>query len=599
MKAAANKNDLSFSHKISRKMLLRICRYFLPFRKQIVFLLITLCLTTLAGLLPPLLIQNIVDKALPNKNMHLLTMLVLSSVGAILCSGLLNVLQSFLNTHISQNIVYDIKNQMYEHLQKMPLQFFSNVKQGEIFTRMTSDITGVQGIFSNTIVNSISNFLVLFSTAVTLLLLNWKLATLSLIMLPLFVLPTRKMGGILGKVTKQKQEKISDQNEIIQETLSIDGYKLMKLFNQDARELNKFEKNNREATLLQIKETMNGRWFMMMVSTFTNLGPILIYFYGGYLFIEGELTIGAIVSFVTLLGRLFSPVGQLADLYVNLIQSFALFERIFEYFDINTQDDKKSSSTPKSKAAPEIAFKNVQFSYQKDRQTLHNISFKLTPGTVTALVGPSGSGKSTITNLITRLYEIDTGRITFDDIDIRSLPLHLLRSQIGAVTQDSYLFNGTIKENLLYSRSTATDREIIEACKLAYIHEFIMKLPERYNTMVGNRGVKLSGGEKQRISIARVFLKNPSIIILDEATSSLDATSEHFIQEATYNLLKNKTSIIIAHRLSTIMAADKILVVKDGRIIEEGKHDELIGARGVYRDLFEKQHEEGARDCFK
>ncbi|QWU13286.1 ATP-binding cassette, subfamily B [Paenibacillus sophorae] len=573
----------------SKAMLLRIYRYFLPYWKQTLVVLAILILTSLLGLLPPLLIQQIVDHALPGKDLRLLVFLVTASLGATVASGLLGVLQSYLNSFISQNIVYDMKNQMYRHLQGMPLQFFSNVKQGEVITRMTSDISGIQGVFSGTIVNFASNLLVLISTAVTLFLMNWKLALVSVLVVPLFVAPTRKMGSVRWKLAKQTQEKISEQNHIIEETLSLSGYMLMKLFTREDTEQSRFREVSLATTRLQIRESMAGRWFMMLVSTFASIGPMLIYLYGGYLFIQGEITVGAIIAFVALLGRLYSPVGQLTNLYVDIKRSVALFERIFDYFDMEPQIVDSPHAVSLNEANSGIEFQNVSFAYQQGKAALRDISFKAGPGTMTALVGPSGAGKTTITNLIPRLYDTDSGSIRIGSADITSLTLKSLRSNIGLVTQDTYLFNGTIRENLLYAVGEADENKMVEACKAAYIHDFIMELPDGYDTVVGNRGIKLSGGEKQRISIARVLLKNPSIIIMDEATSSLDTVSEFYVQEAMAVLLKNKTSLVIAHRLSTILAADNILVVSEGKIVEEGKHEQLLEKNGVYKDLYDKQ----------
>lgn len=587
-------DDGSPKPNLSKKMLIRISKYFIPYWKQTALVIVILLLTSFLGLLPPLLIQHIVDRALPNKDMTMLVVLVLASLGTTIASGLLGVLQNYLNTYISQNIVYDMKNQMYHHLQQMPLQFFGSVKQGEVITRMTSDISGIQGVFNTNVVNLISNVFVLGTTSVTLILLNWKLALLGMFIVPLFIVPTRKMGKIRWKLAKQTQEKMSEQNHIIQETLSISGYMLMKLFNREKKEYQSFQAVNSESTRLQIKESTAGRWFMMLMTTFTSIGPMLIYLYGGYLFIQGEITIGGIIGFVALLGRFYSPVGQMTNLYVNLKRSVALFERIFDYFDMKPDIVDKPNAVQLDTAKQDIEFRDVCFAYQEDKPALRNVSFTAATGTMTALVGPSGAGKTTITNLIPRLYDLDSGCIRIGGKDIRDFTLDSLRSQIGLVTQDSYLFNGTIKENLLYANDRATDQEIMDACQAAFIHDSIMQFPDGYDTLVGNRGIKLSGGEKQRISIARVLLKNPAIIIMDEATSSLDTVSEYYIQQAMHRLLRNKTSIVIAHRLSTIMAADKILVLQDGAIVEEGHHEELLGKEGVYKELYDKQFERKA-----
>ncbi|WNS45661.1 ABC transporter ATP-binding protein [Paenibacillus sp. MMS20-IR301] len=574
---------------ISKALLLRIIRYFLPYWKMTLLVMLVLGISAVLGLLPPILIQQIIDRALPDKNLQLLVLLVLASLATTVVSGLLGVLQNYLNSFISQNIVHDMKNQMYRHLQSMPLSFFSGVRQGEVITRMTSDISGIQGVFNSTIVNFASNLFILVSTAATLFFMNWKLALLGVLVIPLFIVPTRKMGNVRWKLAKETQEKISEQNQIIQETLSLSGYMLMKLFTREEAELSAFRTVNAQATRLQIRESMAGRWFMMVLTTFTSIGPLLIYLYGGYLFIQGELTIGAIITFVALLGRLYGPVLQMTNLYVDVKRSVALFERIFDYFDMDPLITDQPLALPGNADGADIVFDHAEFAYQPGKPALRGISFTAAAGSLTALVGPSGAGKTTITNLIPRLYELDSGAIRIGGTDIREFTLQSLRSQIGLVTQDTYLFNGTIRDNLLYASAGATEPEIIAACEAAYIHDFIMKLPDGYDTMVGNRGIKLSGGEKQRISIARVLLKNPPVIIMDEATSSLDTVSEYYIQQAMHKLLQGKTSIVIAHRLSTIMAADTILVIQDGAIVESGPHESLLAEHGVYRDLYNKQ----------
>lgn len=574
---------------ITKAMLARISAYFLPYWKQTIVVLLILLLSSGLGLLPPIFVQHIVDDALPNKDMRLLAELVLISLAATVASGLLGVLQSYLNSYISQNIVYDMKNQMYRHLQKMPMQFYSNVKQGEVITRMTSDISGIQGVFNSTVVNFASNLFILVTTVGTLFVMNWKLAVLGICVIPLFLVPTRKMGRLRWKIAKQTQEKMSEQNHIIQETLSISGYLLMKLFTKEKKEYEGFQAVNAETARLQIRESMAGRWFMMMLSTFTSIGPMLIYLYGGYLYIQGEISVGEIISFVALLGRIYGPFGQMTNLYVDINRSIALFERIFDYFDMEPVIVNEPGARPLDISGQDIVFEDVSFAYKKDKPALQHVSFTAAAGTMTALVGPSGAGKTTITNLLPRLYERTSGSIRIGGTDIRDLTLESLRSQIGLVTQDSYLFNGTIRENVMYANDSASEEDMKKACKAAYIHDFIMELPEGYDTVVGNRGMKLSGGEKQRISIARVLLKNPAVIIMDEATSSLDTVSEYDIQKAMSVLLQNKTSIVIAHRLSTVLAADRILVVQDGAIAEEGRHEELLALNGIYRDLHDKQ----------
>lgn len=575
--------------KISKEILVRILKYFNPFWKQLLLAIILLFIVSLLGLIPPIMTKNIIDKALPQKSIYLLIIYILACIGATVLKELVSVGQNYINTWISKHIIYNIKNNMYDHLQRMSMNFFSLSKPGEIITRMTSDIEGIQDIFKTTVVNALSSILTIVTTMVALLSMNYKLAIISMIILPVFILPTRKVGKYRWKIALDSQRMLGELNQLVQETLSISGSTLMKIFTKEKDAYNQFENTNKKVIKLQIKESLAGRWFFMTMSIFITLGPMIIYLYGGYLFMQDKMSIGEIVAFVTLLDRLYRPVTQLSNIHIDVTRSLALFQRIFDYFDMEEEKGDKINAKDLKDIKGYIEFNNVSFSYKNGLEVLHNINFSIEPDTMTALVGASGVGKTTVTNLIPRLYEISEGSIKIDEIDIKDVKLHSLRSQIGIVMQEPYLFNDTIEANLRYGREDATDEEIIEACKSAYIHDFIMSLPEKYKTIVGNRGVKLSGGEKQRISIARVILKNPRILILDEATSSLDSVSEMYIQKALVPLLKGRTSIVIAHRLSTVLSADNILVFEDGRVVQSGKHEDLLVEGGLYKKLYDTQ----------
>ena len=575
--------------KVTKKMLTRILSYFIPYWQRMLLVIGCIIVTSILGLVPPMLIKNIIDKALPQKDLKLLSLFILVSIGITIILGLLLVAQSYLSIWISKRIILTMKNQMYSHLQRMSLKFYSAAKPGEIITRLTNDIDGIQDIFNSTIVNALSSIFVLISTAIVLVTMNWKLALVGMIILPTFIFPTRKVGKLKWKIATKSQEKISNLNQIIQETFSISGAILTKIFTKEPYEYEKFKQINEEVTSLQIRESVVGRWFRMTITTFISIGPMLIYFYGGYLFIKGEISIGSIIAFVALLGRLYSPVSQLSNIHIDVTRSLALFTRIFEYFDQKQDIIDSPDAINLAKIKGKVTFNKVHFSYNREVVVLQDISFSVDPGTMVALVGPSGAGKTTITNLIPRLYDVVGGSITIDNQDIRDVTLESLRKQIGIVMQEPYLFNDTIEENLRYGRSDATKEEIIKACKAAYIHDSIMTLPNTYKTVVGNRGIKLSGGEKQRVSIARVILKNPRIIILDEATSSLDSVSEEYIQKAMVPLLSNRTSFVVAHRLSTVLASDQILVINHGIVAESGKHEDLILREGLYKQLYETQ----------
>lgn len=575
--------------KVTKKMISRILSYFIPHWLRMLLVIGCIVVTSILGLVPPILIKNIIDKALPQKDLKLLSLFIFISIGIIIILGLLQVAQSYLSVWISKHIMMTMKNQMYSHLQRMSLNFYSGAKPGEITTRLTSDIEGIQDIFNTTIVNALSSIFIMFSTAIVLVTMNWKLAIVGMVIIPTFIIPTRKVGKLKWQIATKSQEKISDLNQIIQETTSISGAVLTKIFTKEQDEYEKFEHTNKQVANLQIRESIVGRWFRMTITTFISIGPMLIYFYGGYLYIQGEITIGSIIAFVALLGRLYAPVSQLSNIHIDVTRSLALFKRIFDYFDQKEETENKQDAISLETIAGKVDFEKVHFSYNSEVKVLEDITFSVNPGTMVALVGPSGAGKTTITNLIPRLYDVLDGSIKIDDQDIRYVTLESLRKQIGIVMQEPYLFNDTIEKNLRYGKSDATEEEIIQACKDAYIHDFIMTLPNNYRTVVGNRGIKLSGGEKQRVSIARVILKNPRIIILDEATSSLDSVSELNIQKAMVPLLKDRTSFVIAHRLSTVLASNQILVIDKGTIIESGSHEDLIKQDGLYGHIYNTQ----------
>lgn len=574
---------------ISKKILLRILSHFKPYMFQLSLTILMILVMSILNLIPSLLLKNIIDVALPKKDIQMLGILVLISISTTILINLIQVGQSYLNSWISKHIIFNIKNRMYHHLQGMSLNFFTMAKPGEITTRMGTDIDGIQDIFNSTIVNALNSSFTLLTTALVLFNMNWKLALLSMVVLPLFIFPTRKVGKVRWKIALKSQEKASELNQIIQETLGISGLILMKIFTKEKQEKLHFEKANKDLIKLQLRESLVGRWFMMTIQIFMTIGPMLVYFYGGYLLIQGELTVGSIIAFVALLSRLYGPVTQLSNIHIDVTRSFALFGRIFEYLDQDQEVKDKDNAIDLPIQAGLIEFDHVHFAYNLNQPILHDISFKAYPSTITALVGPSGAGKTTITNLIPRLYDVGSGTVNVDGINIKDVTLESLRSHIGIVMQEPYLFNASIKDNLLYSKSDATQDEMIKACQAAYIHDFISTLPEGYDTIVGNRGIKLSGGEKQRLSIARVILKNPKIIILDEATSSLDSVSEEYIQKAMGPLLIGRTSIVIAHRLSTILMADNIIVLDKGVLLEQGTHEELLKLNGLYAHLYETQ----------
>ena len=578
--------------KVTKELLVRILSYLKPYWLQFLFVFIAILLSATVGLLPSIITGKIVDQALVGKDMALLIKLLVAAFAALTVSQAIGVLESYINAWISQRIIFDMKNQMYNHLQYMPHSFFTTEKQGDIITRMNTDISGVSNVISGTLSRIVSNIATVITTLIALFSMSAPLALVGIVVIPLLILPTKTAGKTRWKLLTESQAKNDELNQVINETLSVSGSMLVKIFTREKQEYDNFVKVNKEVTDISLKEQRSGKWFGMLMGMFTQVGPLLIYFAGGYFIIskmDSSLTVGTITATVALINRLYRPVESLLNLQVDFTRSLALFTRIFDYFDReNTIVSPENGLKPDVTDQP-IVYDHVKFSYTPDKELLKDINFTVPGGKMYAIVGPSGSGKSTVVNLIPRLYDVDGGRVTVAGTDVRDFDLEYLRKCIGVVTQETYLFNGTILENLRYAKDDATETEIEEACRIANIHDFIVAQPDGYNTEVGNRGLKLSGGEKQRISIARVILKDPKILFLDEATSALDSISENSIQDALEAMMKGRTSIVIAHRLSTILKADCILVVKDGIIAEQGTHEELLAMNGTYRELYETQ----------
>ena len=523
--------------------------------------------------------------------MELLITYIIASLLVTLGGNLIGVAENYINTWIAQHIAFDMRNQMFRHLQKMSQRFFTTNNQGDIITRMTSDISGVESVITGTFRSILSNSITLIFALVAMFRMNWIMALLGIAVIPLFVIPTRWAGKTRWTITREAQEANDQVNGILNETLSVSGQLLVKLFGKEEEEYGKYKAVNEKMIKLNIKERMAGRWFFVVLNTVTSIGPMLLYLMGGILIMryDSALTVGDITALVALLGKTYMPVNSLLNIQVDWMRAMAMFTRVFEYFDMPVEiKDPEDPVIPKANTG-EVEFRNVDFSYDGTKLNLKDINFKLESGKSIAIVGPSGSGKSTIINLIPRLYDVKDGSVTFDGVDVRELSLGFLRKNVGVVSQETYLFNGTIRQNLQYADPEATEEDMIEALKKANIYDFVSTQEKGLDTEVGNRGLKLSGGEKQRISIARVLLKDPSLLIFDEATSALDSISEKKIQEAIEPIIKERTSILIAHRLSTILAADEILVVKDGEIVERGQHSDLVRQGGVYTELYTTQ----------
>ena len=576
---------------VTPELLKRVFSYLTPYWKQLALTLLCIVFSSIMSLMPSVLTGKIIDEGLIGRDFNKLIMYIVLSLAVTAGANLIGVAESYLNTWIAQHITFDMRNQMYSHLQSMSQRFFTSNNQGDIITRMTSDIDGVKTVISGTFTSILSNSITLVVALIAMYQKNWILATVGIIIVPLFTIPTRKAGQKRWSLTQEAQACNDEINGILGETMSVSGQTLVKLFCKENYEYDRYEKANRRMIELNIKESMAGRWFRVILTTITSVGPMLLYLVGGILMLryDSDLTVGDITVLVALLGRMYGPVNSLLNIQVDWMRSMAMFSRIFEYFDMPVEIQNAPDAITPDHAEGSVEFKHVNFYYEPSRQILKDVTFKLDTGHSIAIVGPSGSGKSTLVNLIPRLYDAVSGEVLFDGFNVKKLDLTFLRGNIGVVTQDTYLFNGTIRENLLYVKPEATEAELIDACERANIYDFISNQPNGLDTMVGNRGLKLSGGEKQRLSIARVLLRDPALLIFDEATSALDSISERKIQDAIDPLVSSRTSILIAHRLSTILAADEILVIKDGEIAERGKHKDLVKAGGVYTELYETQ----------
>jgi ATP-binding cassette subfamily B protein len=580
--------------KLEWPLLRRVFSYFVPYWALALIVLACIAAAAALGLVPAIVTRDLINY-LAGRNGHfgMVALLIGALVGSSLLAGLIGVVQSYFSNRIAQSIMFDLRNQLFDRVLKQSIAFFTATRTGDVMSRLSNDVNGVQSVVSDTIFSLVNNVVILVSTVVLMFALDWKLTIAALIVLPAFLLPTRRVGQATFHARKATQGKLAEMTAYMQETLGISGMQLVKAFVKQRAETLRFRKLNDELRALNIRQSMIGRWFFMLMSVLGTAGPAVLWLFGGYLVVSGQESLGTVVTFATvLLSRLYGPVGSLANMQVNVVGSLALFQRIFEYMDLPVEIDERPRATALPQARGSVDFDHVTFRYPSSAQpALRDVSFRIEPGQLAALVGPTGAGKTTITNLLPRFYDPQLGAVRLDGHDVRDLTLESLGKQIGMVFQDTFLFHASIRENLLYARPDATEAEMMAAAKAAYIHDFIASLPQGYETVVGERGHRLSGGEKQRVAIARVILKDPRVLILDEATSNLDSESEHLIQVALRPLFEGRTSLVIAHRLSTILAADVILVMDRGELIEQGRHADLLKQDGLYARLYHRQFE--------
>ena len=602
----------------------RILRFFAPYRARLAVIAVSILVTVSIGVVNPILLKLIIDNLLGPKDLGLLYLQTGLMILLPIITSLIGVGQSFLSNVVGQRVMDDLRLALYSHLQWMPLRFFTETRTGEIQSRIGNDVNGVQSVVTDTAASLLSNFATVATTVIAMLIIDWRLTVLSLGMLPIFAYITFRVGKVRRAVSTLTQQSLAEVSAITEESLSVSGVLLSKTFGQQAASIERFRRESRRLGDLQIRQQMLGRWFFALIGTFFSISPALVYLLAGSLIIGGDrnISIGTIVAFTTLQSRLFFPLGQLLNVQVEIQGALALFDRIFEYLELPQEitDAPEAVALDQVQMRGEVRFDHVSFRYpvavtqlavEPERAEaeaaglavptslqpfgLTDISFSADPGQLVALVGPSGAGKTTSTYLIPRLYDVASGSIAIDGHDVRGIGLESLGRVIGVVTQETYLFHSSVLDNLRYARPEATMEEIESAARAAAIHDRVMELPEGYDTVVGERGYKLSGGEKQRVAIARVLLKDPRILILDEATSALDTVSERLIQTALQRLMEGRTTIAIAHRLSTILRADQILVFDRGRIVERGTHGELLRVEGLYAKLYHEQFAADAR----
>jgi ATP-binding cassette subfamily B protein len=604
-------------------------------------------ITSLVNLVQPLLYRDLLDNALPNNDAARLNLLALGVIGLPVLAGVLGIGQRYLGASIGEGIIYDLRRVLYAHMQSMSMRFFTNTRTGEMMSRLNNDVIGAQRAVTSTLVSIITNIISLVSTLAIMISLEWRLTLLGVAILPLFILPARRVGRILRRVAREGMEHNAEMNAQMNETLNVSGALLVKVFGRESDEMASFTERAARVRNTGIRQALVGRWFYTGLRAAGAVGTALVFWVGGHLALRGQFTMGTIIAFGTYLGQLYSPLAALTNVRVDFATSMVSFERVFEVLDLPVEIQDRPDAVALEQPEGRVRFENVSFSYITDggdgdgagvprleevprwgrsahaapprltrrarrtvpgegpvtaqpsgaavgpRWVLRDVSFEIQPGQLVALVGPSGAGKTTITYLLPRLYDPSEGSITFDGLDLRDIKLDSLSDNIGMVTQETFLLHDTVLANLLYARPDATQDELEAACRAANAEDFILDLPDGYQTIVGERGYRLSGGEKQRVAIARVVLKDPRILILDEATSHLDSQSEALIQEALERVMEGRTSLVIAHRLSTILSADLILVMDEGRLVEQGTHEELLALGGLYAGLYRTQFQRG------
>src|SRR3954470_17922682 len=595
--------------KLERDLLRRVMRLARPYRGQLIGFVVTVVLAAVISAVPPLILRAVIDTAIPDKDRGLVTLLAFGAVFLALLNAALTLVQRYYSARIGEGLIFDMRTALFDHVQHQPLSFFTRTQTGSLMSRMNNDVIGAQQAVTNTLGTVFSNIVSVVVTVTFMLALEWRLTLLTLAILPLFIIPAKRMGPKLQRLTRESMQLNASMNNTIAERFNVGGALVVKLFGKHRRESDTFSDRAGRVRDIGVQTAMYSRILFAALGLVAAIGTAIVYFVGGNLAISGTIGVGTIAAFTVYVSQIYTPLTQLANARVDVLTALVSFERVFEVLDFPALITDRPGAVDLVEPVGRVEFDHVWFRHpaaavsslasleeasaatdtEESDWILRDVSFSVTPGEMVALVGPSGAGKTTSALLVPRIYDVSAGEVRVDGHDVRDYTLESLRGSVGMVMQDPHLFHDTIRANLRYARPDATDAELVEACRAARIHDMIASLPDGYGTLVGERGYRMSGGEKQRLAIARMLLKDPAVVILDEATSHLDSESELAIQQALADALVGRTSLVIAHRLSTIVAADRILVLEDGRIIESGRHDELLRAGGLYTDLYQTQ----------